>query len=52
MMIFATVVLGFLLLIALLLFFASYGARKLQAQRHAEQDATEGRASGPGTRNE
>lgn len=38
MMIFATAVLVFIILIALLLFFASYGARKLQEQRRAEQE--------------
>jgi Na+-transporting methylmalonyl-CoA/oxaloacetate decarboxylase gamma subunit len=39
MMIFATVVLAFLILMALLLFFASYVARKLQEQRRADREA-------------
>lgn len=40
-MVFATAILVFIILIALLLFFASYGARKLQEQRRAEQDTAD-----------
>lgn len=41
MMVFATVILVFIILIAFLLFFASYGARKLQERQRAAQDASD-----------